>query len=254
MLSDPTGGVGFSFGAILPSAHMSTIAIQQVDAIDGALGGDYAPTGEIKVSNSGGGGLSDSAVVGAYDIIAAAGSMTWKGTTLDEVPLCDSRDYDFFQPIQAAQDNDGDASGSWDHDAGQWVNSLTGSAVALYIGLTNLPNRGVLKSATVFVASSGHSAVPVTKPVLETHQLVYAGGAVSSGNSTTDPETTQPNYDSAHRYYSVVWEGGGLNQTLDGSTLPYLILTGETGTNSIDNAYKLRAVLVTVTCTKIAPG
>lgn len=49
-LVDPTSGVGYAFGEVLPSAHMTTIANNQPDAIDGVLGGAYTATGQIVVN------------------------------------------------------------------------------------------------------------------------------------------------------------------------------------------------------------
>lgn len=41
-LSDPTSGAGYAFGEQLTSAHMTTIATQQPDALDIVNGGTYA--------------------------------------------------------------------------------------------------------------------------------------------------------------------------------------------------------------------
>jgi hypothetical protein len=49
VLTDPTGGAGYAFGAKLPSTDMTTIATQQVRAVDGTLGGTYSPTGDLFV-------------------------------------------------------------------------------------------------------------------------------------------------------------------------------------------------------------
>ena len=51
-LTDPTGGVGYAFGEVLPSSHMTTIATQQPDALDGAAGGSYTPTAAIDIGGS----------------------------------------------------------------------------------------------------------------------------------------------------------------------------------------------------------
>jgi len=49
-LVDPTTGVGYAFGEILPSAHMTTIASQQPDALDAINGGTYVQTAAIAVT------------------------------------------------------------------------------------------------------------------------------------------------------------------------------------------------------------
>ncbi len=56
-LTDPTSGAGYAFGQVLTSAHMTTIATQLPDAIDGAAGGTYTPTADIVIDDSSGGGL-----------------------------------------------------------------------------------------------------------------------------------------------------------------------------------------------------
>jgi len=258
--------------SVIPAAFLNKVRVDSSRAIDGTSGGAYAPAASLDIGGAGvdmqglnhlltGGltvtGAGSNVVVtatGFVDIEATAGDVTWKGAVLDDLPKCDSRDYLFHQPIQSAHNNDS-LGGSWIHDTGYWVNdaAIAGQAY-LYIGLTNLPNRGTLKSATVYVKSTSHGAnAPATKPSIITSEFVIATGAHANGNSTTDPETLPGNYDAYHSY-SVAWAGGGLNQVLDGSTVPYLILTGETGANSVDDAYKLHAVVVEVTCTEIGPG
>lgn len=49
-LVDPTGGIGYSFGQKLPSTHMTTIAQQQPNAIDGVGGGTYTPAAPLVVN------------------------------------------------------------------------------------------------------------------------------------------------------------------------------------------------------------
>lgn len=68
MLTDPTGGAGYSFGAVLPSAHMTSITGQLPYAIDGNGGGSYSPTGAINISDASGGGLGNVDVMGAFEI------------------------------------------------------------------------------------------------------------------------------------------------------------------------------------------
>lgn len=53
MLTDPTGGLGYAFGARLPSADVSTVFTQQVRAWDIVQGGSYTTTGNTTVAASG---------------------------------------------------------------------------------------------------------------------------------------------------------------------------------------------------------
>jgi len=51
-LIDPTGGLGYSFGQKLPSTHMTTIATQQPNAIDGVNGGTYTCVNALTTTNN----------------------------------------------------------------------------------------------------------------------------------------------------------------------------------------------------------
>lgn len=51
-LVDPTGGVGYAFGQKLPSTHMTTIATQQPNAIDGVNGGTYTCLAALTTTNN----------------------------------------------------------------------------------------------------------------------------------------------------------------------------------------------------------
>lgn len=51
-LSDPTSGVGYAFGAKLPSTHMTTIATQQPRALDYVNGGTYTCVNALTTTNS----------------------------------------------------------------------------------------------------------------------------------------------------------------------------------------------------------
>jgi len=65
MLIDPTGGVGYAFGQVLPSSHMTTIATQQPRALDAVNGGSYTATANLDWN------------FGTFDltIVGAAGSL-----------------------------------------------------------------------------------------------------------------------------------------------------------------------------------
>lgn len=51
-LSDPTSGAGYAYGAKLPSTHMTTIATQQVRALDIVSGGTYTCVGAVTVTEN----------------------------------------------------------------------------------------------------------------------------------------------------------------------------------------------------------
>lgn len=52
-LVDPTGGVGYAFGEVLPSADMTVIATNQPKAVDGSGGGTYTPSAPVNINGSG---------------------------------------------------------------------------------------------------------------------------------------------------------------------------------------------------------
>ena len=52
-LIDPTSGVGYAFGEVLPSADMTTIATQQVRALDIINGGVFTATADVTVEDTG---------------------------------------------------------------------------------------------------------------------------------------------------------------------------------------------------------
>src|SRR5262245_57714111 len=52
-LSDPTSGAGYAFGQKLPSSHMTTIATQQVRALDVINGGSYDSSSAISLAGAG---------------------------------------------------------------------------------------------------------------------------------------------------------------------------------------------------------
>jgi hypothetical protein len=81
MATDPTGGVGYGFGAQLPSAHMTTIATQQPDLVDSATGGTW-PGNHIWTGNhTFNGQLAGTSTGGTLDISATA--LTIGATDLD---------------------------------------------------------------------------------------------------------------------------------------------------------------------------
>lgn len=53
MLTDPTSGIGYSFGQTLPSADATSIVLQLPYALDGNGGGTYNPSAFINIGGSG---------------------------------------------------------------------------------------------------------------------------------------------------------------------------------------------------------
>ena len=51
-LIDPTGGVGYAFGQILPSSHMTTVMTQQPNAIDGINGSSHTLNSDLAINTN----------------------------------------------------------------------------------------------------------------------------------------------------------------------------------------------------------
>lgn len=49
-LVDPTSGIGYAYGEVLPSADVTTVFTQQQDALDGAGGGAYTLTAPLSIA------------------------------------------------------------------------------------------------------------------------------------------------------------------------------------------------------------
>lgn len=102
-LSDPTSGSGWSFGEVLASADLNTIALQQPDALDGAAGGSYTPSSAITVNGSGmvigGSGLS---LNGVLDLSVGSDISDTNNQTID--------------PADGTIQRFADTTGARDHD------------------------------------------------------------------------------------------------------------------------------------------
>src|SRR5262245_48932089 len=104
-LSDPTSGAGYSFGQVLPSSHMTTIANQQVRALDAVNGGTWTATGVMAIQGAGtfsvnhllllSGGSSQ---VSHNVSIDTGKTITWSGTS--NLPQLGSRSYTRVIPIE----------------------------------------------------------------------------------------------------------------------------------------------------------
>lgn len=83
-LTDPTAGLGYAFGTVLSSSHMTTIATQQPRAIDGESGGTYTPSAAINIQDSDGFALgtihhkgTDTWRSGSLAVFSAGSTLAW---------------------------------------------------------------------------------------------------------------------------------------------------------------------------------
>jgi hypothetical protein len=80
-LVDLTGGVGFGFGAVWPSANATSVSTQLPDAVDGVGGGSYAGNIVWSGNHTFNGQLAGTTTGGTLDISATA--LTIGATDLD---------------------------------------------------------------------------------------------------------------------------------------------------------------------------
>ena len=92
-LVDPTGGTGYAFGAVLSSTHMTTLANQQPDAVDGVGGGSYAGN----ISWSGAHDISGSMALNCPVTFNSSGRVGWRLNTLVNADADMIADYDEYR-------------------------------------------------------------------------------------------------------------------------------------------------------------
>ena len=222
-LVDPTGGVGYAFGQKLPSTHMTTIAKQQPNAIDGVNGGSYTPAASVYISG-----------VSALRMGVAA------------LILSGPLKYDSHQVnrLQSYAGNARTVSGNWSlHTNDAWRNTAVGGV--LWVTLDRIPHNATLTEVrTTWKGAAGHAALPVM-PKFELFR-VSESNVRTSVASVSDTTATVPVYESAHIVYL------SMSEVIDlGNNRYVLEITGELGANFVAGAQPL-GVFVTLTVTEQA--
>lgn len=240
MLTDPTAGAGYAFGQTLPSAHMTTIATQQPDAVDGRLGGTYQLANALTIADNGG-----SVVLGTTVEFANA-----------DYPILSSRSLSRRQPFMMVLN----AASRWAFAAGlHWFQTDVSSGGPLILALPRLIDSSSLVSVTVRMHGSLHGSpngdFPATMP-----ELVLARGtdtdtgdtlASKSLSAATDFASTLGNYNDA--WNVVLTPASPVAIDMSTGREIYVAISGEAGANAAAGLAVL-GVTATFTVTRIRPG
>jgi hypothetical protein len=208
---------------------MTTVATQQPDAVDGVNGGTYNA------------------------------NISFTGThTHSNVLTLVSTDFTYVQPMHAAEPNrhtqnwwEIQVHGTYGYC---WELLNVGAAYDLVIPLTFLPNQGELKSVTCYIdGGDAKGVVPGSYPILTVYERPISTGVEASLATVTD----NPGGLAAYKLYHALGQGAlsiPAGNDIDGTTEYYAVVTGDTGGGAAANDFWVVALVVTVTCTSIAPG
>ena len=246
MLTDPTGGLGFAFGAILPSSQMSTITKQQPNALDATLGGSWtlganatiAGAGEVRLNH-----LRLSAGGASY----VDGNLTMSGTT--NLKLA-SRSVLRAQPLRT---DIVVAPGSLTWGApGNIVDVKAATPGSVWWSpLTRLLHGATMDMVTVVIdPAGGHGAGKVTHPYFEVYKSNFAGNVlVATGDDPTDGQIAG-GYEAQHN----ITAASPIGHVIDLSTYTYwLKLYGEvTGTSAYVANLVWQSCQVSCICTEMS--
>jgi hypothetical protein len=210
-LIDPTGGVGYSFGQKLPSTHMTTIATQQPNAIDGVNGGTYAPAAPV--------------ILNGASALQLGGKLKYTSRSVTRLqPIIP-------QVIDLAYWNWRAAA-----PALYWRNLTAGTACQ--IELTKLAHNSTVNDLRVrFQGGGGHVGMPANKPSFRLYKVDVDNVYTALGAATPDPTTTVPNFEAIH---SVSVDITGLSFVADLELYRYILfINAESGANNQPNAQVL---------------
>jgi hypothetical protein len=209
-LIDPTGGLGYSFGQKLPSTHMTTIATQQPNAIDGVNGGTYTPGAPV--------------ILNGASALQLGGKLKYTSRTVTRTqPLIP-------QVISTANWN-------WAASGGllYWTNGTL--ATGCQIELTSLAHNSSMTALRViykgFGSGGARMALPGNKPSFALFKIDTSSVYTVVGASTSDTAATVAAYEASH---SVSINIGG-SFTVDSTQYRYILaVAAESGANSYTGA------------------
>lgn len=200
MLTDPTGGIGYLNGEVLPSADMTTIATQQPNALDVVNGGNYDNEANIVINNGGTVKLLGLAGMKLYlyqDTVLVAAAPILYGTPRQVIKRCHSPASlvceisdtvaGFGDWSYAGIDNSG-GSGlvAGTHCRLDYVNVGASAGATISFDLTPILDPGEIVSASVYIDPAGSSADPVHLPKLQLIKINQFG-AETVLDTVTDP-------------------------------------------------------------------
>lgn len=239
MLSDPTAGVGYAFGEILPSADMTTVAVQQPNALDATNGGTWTLGANATVN-----GASEMRL--NHLRLIAAGS-----STFDHAPTLagtlnlglTSRNIIRAQPMSVI-----DFGSNWAQTTTGIITN-TPAAGSVGVELTRLANGQTLDNVSVrYKGAAGHAAfpggAPAVMPLVTVYKLNQDGTSTSLG-SQSDTSATAGAFEAYHTISAA-----GLAHVIDLTTYRYeVVIASESGANYIAAATCAR---INTSCTVTA--
>jgi hypothetical protein len=232
MLVDPTAGVGYAFGEVLPSSDMTTIAANMPKAVDGSAGGTYTPGTAITINGSG----------------IVTSSLTCSGTT--KLKLA-SRTLTRIQPIFPDLFSGGGVATCTRAVNFAFRDTKAASPGTIWLmPLTKLINGATLTKIDMSIdPANGRAGNLGTCPKFEIFTQTTAGVTASLGTSTDATAGVIPAYEAIHNLTK-----SGLASVIDTTTYAYwLVVTGESGANYTQNLLYL-GVLATMTVTEYSEG
>lgn len=118
---------------------------------------------------------------------------------------------------------------------------ITGTPTAI-VQLTNVPNKGTLKSVTATVKGTGHSGLPATLPHMKLWKIALTGAAVTTLiEDVVDPSASQAAYDVVHQISTATF-----TEVLDTAKAFFAEFRGEAGANAIANAFSVLAIALVI--------
>lgn len=219
MLTDPTAGVGYAFGEILPSSDMTTIATNQPKCVDGAAGGAYNPTTTITLGGQG---------------LTLAGTANVKLT---------SRSIVRSQPMAVID------FGSNFTQVTTGILTNTPAAGSVGVELTRLANGQTLDNVSVrYKGAAGHGAFPGGAPAVMPLVTVYKLDQDGTSTSLGSQSDTSPTAGAFEAYHTI--SVAGLAHVIDLTQYRYeVVIASESGANYIAAATCAR---INTSCTVTA--
>ena len=221
-LVDPTGGIGYPFGAVFPSAHASAVVKQQPNALDATLGGSWTMAGNATIAGAGELRLN-------HLRLSAGGSSTFDHAPTLSGALNLQLASRSIVRVHSLRVSDVDTATRWQGTAtGTLLN--TPSAGSCLIDLQRLTNGSTLDTVLVRYKGTGHAAFPGGAPGTMPLVTVYRydqDGAASSLGSASDTSGTEAIYDAAHTIAVA-----GLATVIDLTQYRYAVsIASESGAN-----------------------
>ncbi len=244
-LSDPTSGSGYSTGQKLPSTHMTTIATQQVRALDAVNGGSYTLVSTLTADGS------STVTLNWVTVNVGSSSLwTWQGTNL---PRIASRTYKRVQPLIAAGTTT--FSGGSDFSTAPVGALLTQNYVDTggtndpycLIPLSNLIDLATLTQIDLTI-DPVNSSTAAEKPEM-TIMRGGAGAPVQVGSTVVDG-TSGAGYQAEHTITT-----GVISVSIDHADELdyYLRIKGESGAGSVAGLV-IRKLVCSFTAVRVTPG